>query len=227
MMWQAKVLVHSCLVCALIVRPHAALAQDMLELEPSPYSLDPNKACGPLCLAFLERYLGGSRTYAEVAGRCSPGAQGTTLRDLQRSASELGYSTLAFQASPEQLKRLPGPAILHLRGQTGNTHFVVLLNWDERTELFRLFDPPWTVADREERLLVSTFTGVGMLVGTKPLPPLRSALGPSPYPPFWLVMGLCLLDGLFVVGVGWRFLPGVLRRSAVVCMKVAHRGQPC
>lgn len=73
-------------------------------LVDNPYALDPGRACGPICLAFLDTYYGGNRSCPEIAKLCPSGPEGTSLEQLQSAARQLGYETLAFDSAAKRLE---------------------------------------------------------------------------------------------------------------------------
>lgn len=203
-MWNHRIAL-GCGLLAVLVAP-TVHAQINGEPDLVPYSLDPHTACGPLCLAFLERYFSGNRSYAEIASICAPGTQGTSLADIKNSANELGYVTRSFGARSEQLKHLTAPAILHLKSREGNTHFVVLLYWDEEAKLFHLFDPPERLLNLNENTISENFTGIGLLVSEKSPPGSIWLVTPPPALPLWLIFGICTLDVFVIVFVSYKRL---------------------
>ena len=111
--------------------PHPSEGMLFHPLPDNPYALDGRRACGPMCLAFLDGYLTGRLRYEEAMERCPPGPLGTNLQQVRRAAEQLGYHTAAFQeATVSQLRRLPFPAILHCQDASETGHFVVLLGWN-------------------------------------------------------------------------------------------------
>jgi hypothetical protein len=181
-------------------------AESKVPIDSNPYWLHKGKSCGPLCLAFLEKYFGGTRTYRDIAELCRPGSQGVSLLDIKRAAGSLGYHTAGFETTTEQLKRFRLPAILQLSLQGGKQgHFIVLLGWNDRERVFQTFDP-WRPALvlAPEADLRAHFVGKGLLVSDRPLPSLATTLETPPLLAEWPLLGLVCLDIFLVGSLGWR-----------------------
>lgn len=133
-------------------------------LPSNAYSLDMNRACGPICLAFLDAYYGANRGCAAIAPMCPPGSEGTSLEQLQTAAGQLGYGTLAFKSTASLLPRLKYPAILHLRNTKGRDHFIVLTKWNITLGKGVVFSPPNNISLMSLDSLSERFSGCGLIV---------------------------------------------------------------
>lgn len=202
------VLVYFAVITVPILSAGPCRAQIGGQLDSVPYWRTKEKSCGPLCLTFLEKYFGGDRKYCDIAKECPPGAQGVSLLDMKQEAQIMGYNAVGFEATLEQLKHLRFPAILQLSLHGGQqTHFVVLLGWDEMARVFRTFDP-WQPAlvRAPEYDLQAHFTGKGLIVSNRSLPPLDSLLTQSPPQTQWMLFVLVCFDVVFVILIwqSWR-----------------------
>ncbi len=139
-------------------------------LAENPYAMDPNRACGPYCLLFLNRYFGGQAKYEEVADVCPAGPAGTSLHHVRVAAQKLGLCAAGVEVPLSQILQTGVPAILHLESSDDLNHFVVLLGEDSETGDLYLFSPPRTVAWRSREVIESRFTGIGLLVSDDPIP---------------------------------------------------------
>ena len=165
--------------------------QDVPQLPENPYASDPDRACGPLCLSFLDRYYRGENRYETVLKLCPPSNLGTNLEQVRHTAKTLGYQTSAFKdASLGQLKRLKYPAIVHLRNESGTGHYIVLLKWDRNAGVFRGFDPPAHYGDIDPGTIARYVTGLGLVVADSKLPRLSELLDDRVEPIQWAATGL-------------------------------------
>ncbi len=78
--------------------------------------------CGAACVAMVCRHFGREVAPSHIRMAVGTGADGTSLRGLQRGGEHVGLEVRAVKASKGQLDRLPLPAILHW----GGNHWVVL-----------------------------------------------------------------------------------------------------
>jgi hypothetical protein len=159
-------LVAGCLLLTVWTHSMPAIADGLPE---NPYSVDRQRACGAMALAFMDAYLSGSHSYADVASACPPGPLGSSMEDLQTAARAMGYHTLAFEASVDGLKRLRGPAIVHCKAEKGPGHYLVVLEWNEARHAFHLFDPPRSLGECTEARLGEWITGYGLVVSKTPI----------------------------------------------------------
>lgn len=198
----------------LIILCAAANADNTANLDSAPpYWLDTRRACGPLCLSFLDKHYGGTKSYKEIAKLSSPGPGGTNLSKLSEVAEQLGYYTLGFESNTENLKRLKSPAIIHLNardltpkpGTAPTTHFVVVQGWNETEGLFSIYDPPSKYINVTEDWISDRFSGVGLIVSNEPIGSFKQAFKPSSIWSSWLpeLFTLVFLSSV-LLWIGWR-----------------------
>ncbi|HEY2006100.1 MAG TPA: peptidase domain-containing ABC transporter [Solirubrobacteraceae bacterium] len=78
--------------------------------------------CGAACVAMVCRYFGREVAPSHIRMAVGTGADGTSLRGLQRGGEHVGLDMRAIKASKSRLEDLPLPAIIHW----GGNHWVVL-----------------------------------------------------------------------------------------------------
>ncbi|AXT38952.1 peptidase domain-containing ABC transporter [Alteromonas sp. BL110] len=78
--------------------------------------------CGLACMAMIAQYYSDKRDLNTLRQSISVSLRGTTLKDVMRIASELGFQPRAVKIEMEHLVQLSCPAILHW----DMNHFVVL-----------------------------------------------------------------------------------------------------
>ena len=78
--------------------------------------------CGVASLAMVVRFHGLDVSPATIRRGIDVGQRGTSMGELQRAATALGFRSQAVRVGPEQLDRVGLPAIAHLAGD----HYVVL-----------------------------------------------------------------------------------------------------
>ena len=66
---------------------------------------------------------------------------GTTLLGLYQACPQLGLKAGAYEATIEQLKETPHPAILHVLIDNRLLHYIVCWGWEEKEEAFLVADP--------------------------------------------------------------------------------------
>ncbi|MFI7132424.1 peptidase domain-containing ABC transporter [Nonomuraea sp. NPDC050153] len=81
--------------------------------------------CGVACLAMVLRHHGHRTTVHELSERLVVGRDGLNARALVEGAREHGLTARAFSLAPEDLARVPLPAIAHWEFN----HFVVVERW--------------------------------------------------------------------------------------------------
>jgi ABC-type bacteriocin/lantibiotic exporter with double-glycine peptidase domain/CRP-like cAMP-binding protein len=82
--------------------------------------------CGAACVAMICRYFGREVAPSRIRVAVGTGADGTSLRGIQRGGEHVGLEVRAIKASKERVDRLPLPAIIHW----GGNHWVVLYALD-------------------------------------------------------------------------------------------------
>ena len=78
--------------------------------------------CGAACVAMVCRHFGRDVALSHIRMAVGTGADGTSLRGVQRGGEHLGLEVRTIKASKERVHELPLPAILHW----GGNHWVVL-----------------------------------------------------------------------------------------------------
>jgi len=78
--------------------------------------------CGAACVAMVCRHFGREVAPSHIRMAVGTGADGTSLRGLQRGGEHVGLEMRAVKASKQRLDELPLPAIIHW----GANHWVVL-----------------------------------------------------------------------------------------------------
>lgn len=78
--------------------------------------------CGLACMTMIAQYYSDKRDLNALRQSVSVSLRGTTLKDVMRIASDLGFQTRAIKIEMEHLAQLSCPAILHWN----MNHFVVL-----------------------------------------------------------------------------------------------------
>ncbi len=162
-----------------------------------PYGVDSFRACGPMCLCFLDHYYGHVRPYSEIMAICPPGPAGTTLQQLAQGASRLSLSGVPFRCTAARLRDLVHPAILHLDRGSNGSHFVVAIGWSQERAKFSVFDPPNTLKEVSETWLTSQYSGNGLAIVAPGTDESVDDLFRQPR-----VSGLALL----ACGIGWMLL---------------------
>jgi ABC-type bacteriocin/lantibiotic exporter with double-glycine peptidase domain/CRP-like cAMP-binding protein len=78
--------------------------------------------CGAACVAMICRHFGRAVAASHIRMAVGTGADGTSLRGLQRGGQHVGLEMRTIKASKDRLDELPLPAIIHW----GGNHWVVL-----------------------------------------------------------------------------------------------------
>jgi hypothetical protein len=89
-------------------------------------------SCGVDCTFVLARLLGNDATLRDVEGAVRVGERGSSLVDLREGAQSLGLSMASVRCAPDDLDRLPLPAIA-LQEPSDNdasNHYIVVLRVD-------------------------------------------------------------------------------------------------
>ena len=95
--------------------------------------------CGVACLAMVCRHFGREVAPAHIRMSVGTGADGTSLRGIQRGGEHVGLEVRAVKASKDRVEQLPLPAIIHW----GGNHWVVLYRVDgDRVDDRRSGPPP-------------------------------------------------------------------------------------
>lgn len=95
-----------------------------------------SRQCGLACLAMIATALGRETDPNDLEAICQATSEGTSLKAIGETAKIEGIESVAATVTPEKLKELPLPCILHW----DNNHFVVLYGITSRGR-FRIADP--------------------------------------------------------------------------------------
>ncbi len=124
--------------------------------------------CGAACVAMVCRHFGREVAPSHIRMAVGTGADGTSLRGLQRGGEHVGLQMRAIKASKERLDQLPLPAIIHW----GGNHWVVLYAIDG--EHVHIADPARSLRRVSRAELLEQWTGYAAL----PTPTPRLAAAP-------------------------------------------------
>lgn len=103
--------------------PHPLSTQILYTKKRVPVVLQSEAAeCGLACMTMIAQYYSDKRDLNALRQSVSVSLRGTTLKDVMRIASDLGFQTRAIKIEMEHLAQLSCPAILHWN----MNHFVVL-----------------------------------------------------------------------------------------------------
>jgi ABC-type bacteriocin/lantibiotic exporter with double-glycine peptidase domain len=152
----------SALVCAFVSLGNATHAM-CEELLSNPYIVSETRSCGPRCLAFVHRLLGGQLSYSQVAAHCQPGPDGTSLAAILAAARRIGMRAAPFCSPLESVKAYGRPCIIHLH-RPDRGHFVAVTSWDAAQQAFEVYDPPAGVSLMSASELGHKYAGVGVLL---------------------------------------------------------------
>jgi ABC-type bacteriocin/lantibiotic exporter with double-glycine peptidase domain/CRP-like cAMP-binding protein len=157
--------------------------------------------CGVACLAMVCRHYGREVAPAHIRMAVGTGADGTSLRGIQRGGEHVGLEVRTVKASKDRLEQLPLPAILHW----GGNHWVVLYGVDgDRMEIA---DPARRLRRVGRKELLESWSGYAALI--KPTP--RLALAPlGRASARWLADFVRPYRGRLLAGLGLAFAAGAL-----------------
>ncbi|HEY5991325.1 MAG TPA: cyclic nucleotide-binding domain-containing protein, partial [Candidatus Udaeobacter sp.] len=82
--------------------------------------------CGAACLGMICRHFGRKVSLARIRQLCHTAIDGTSLKAISHTATELGLAARALKASVRNLPVMPLPAIVHWEGN----HWIVLYDVD-------------------------------------------------------------------------------------------------
>ncbi|MEM6634100.1 MAG: cysteine peptidase family C39 domain-containing protein, partial [Bacteroidota bacterium] len=125
--------------------------------------------CGVACMAMILKSLGGNASLEYLRELTGTSSTGTTLLGLHQASSPLGLETGAYEATLEQLKETPHPAILHVLIDKRLLHYVVCWGWDESQKSFLIADPAHETKWMKEAELEALWQSKALLLieGTK------------------------------------------------------------
>jgi HlyB family type I secretion system ABC transporter len=131
--------------------------------------------CGAASLAMICRHFGRKVSLARIRQLCHTATDGTSLKALVRSATELGLAARALKVSLRNLPMVPLPAIVHWEGN----HWVVL--YDVAEQFVRVADPALGLRKLPRRDFEAKWTGYAALFDYTPAfeqaPESRPTLG--------------------------------------------------
>jgi ABC-type bacteriocin/lantibiotic exporter with double-glycine peptidase domain/CRP-like cAMP-binding protein len=123
--------------------------------------------CGAACVAMICRHYGREVAPSHIRMAVGTGADGTSLRGLQRGGEHVGLEMRAIKASKERVDQLPLPAIIHW----GANHWVVLYAIDGQRAY--IADPARSLRRVSRDELLEQWTGYAAL--PTPTPRLADA----------------------------------------------------
>jgi hypothetical protein len=114
-------------------------------------------------LYFFLKVYGDSRPYNECLMKMQNDRLPQTLSDMLAAAESLGHPLQAIYASPEQLKTLNLPVIVHVEGDTAaNGYFFVILQ-DQGQRVVYLDGPSAAVYTMDKELFLRRWSGVAVI----------------------------------------------------------------
>jgi ABC-type bacteriocin/lantibiotic exporter with double-glycine peptidase domain/CRP-like cAMP-binding protein len=123
--------------------------------------------CGAACLGMVARAHGCKVSLTYVRQESGVSLNGTTLSGIRRGGEAIGLTTRSFRVSPERLREIPLPAILHWEGN----HWVVL--YEVGSSSVRIADPAIGLRRVPRGELDEKWTGYAALL--TPTPALHDA----------------------------------------------------
>src|SRR5437762_9050460 len=118
--------------------------------------------CGAASLGMICRYFGRKVSLARIRQLCHTATDGTSLKALSRTATELGLAARALKISIRNLSLMPLPAIVHWEGN----HWIVLYDVDE--QFVRVADPAVGLRKLPRREFEAKWTGYAALFDYTP-----------------------------------------------------------
>src|SRR5438093_345697 len=118
--------------------------------------------CGAASLAMICRHFGRKVSLARIRQLCHTATDGTSLKALVRSATELGLAARALKVSLRNLPMMPLPAIVHWEGN----HWIVLCDVDP--DFVRVADPAVGLLKLPRREFEAKWTGYAVLFDYTP-----------------------------------------------------------
>ena len=118
--------------------------------------------CGAASLAMICRHFGRKVSLARIRQLCHTATDGTSLKALVRSATELGLAARALKVSLRNLAMMPLPAIVHWEGN----HWIVL--YDVDPDFVRVADPAVGLLKLPRREFEAKWTGYAALFDYTP-----------------------------------------------------------
>lgn len=142
-----------------------------IPLPENVFALDNKLSCGPRCVHFLLQVYHRDVPYEDVLRDCSPGANGTSLKQLQDCLKSHGLHVLPLSGSAyEAARQLRRPMIARLQSESGSGHFVVIVNWDEESGEVLVYNPPGSYGNVPAGELAPSLSDISLVVSDKQLP---------------------------------------------------------
>ncbi len=113
--------------------------------------------CGAACLGMICRHFGRKVSLSRIRQLCHTATDGTSLKALVRTATELGLAARALKVSLRNLSLMPVPAIVHWEGD----HWIVL--YDVDPDFVRVADPALGLRKLPRREFEAKWTGYAAL----------------------------------------------------------------
>ncbi len=82
--------------------------------------------CGAACLLSVARYHGRRVPLSRIRQFADTDRNGTSVFGMLEAATRLGFTAKGVRGKPESLPSIPLPAIAHVTGRDGMSHFVVI-----------------------------------------------------------------------------------------------------
>lgn len=146
-------------------------AQIRFPLPENVFALDGKLSCGPRCVHFVLELYRREISYDQVIQECSPGPNGTSLKQLQDCLKSHGLKVLPLAGPISQAARqLKIPMIARMESKTGAGHFVVIVKWDEQSGKALIYDPPTFYGQVPADEFSHSLSGIGLIVSDETLP---------------------------------------------------------
>jgi len=113
--------------------------------------------CGAACLGMICRHFGRKVSLSRIRQLCHTATDGTSLKALVRTATELGLAARALKVSLRNLPVMPLPSIVHWEGD----HWIVLHDVDP--DFVRVADPALGLRKLSRREFEAKWTGYAAL----------------------------------------------------------------
>lgn len=142
-----------------------------IPLPDNVFALDNKLSCGPRCVHFLLQVYHRDVPYEDVLRDCSPGANGTSLKQLQDCLKSHGLHVLPLSGPAYQAARqLSQPMIARLQSDSGSGHFVVIVDWDEESGEVLVYNPPGSYGKIPADEFAPSLSDISLVVSDKQLP---------------------------------------------------------
>lgn len=177
-----------------------------IPLPDNVFALDNKLSCGPRCVHFLLQVYNRDVPYEDVLRDCSPGANGTSLKQLQDCLKSHGLHVLPLSGPAYQAARqLNQPMIARLQSTSGSGHFVVIIDWDEASGEVLVYNPPVSYGHVPASEFAPSLSDISLVVSDKLLPSvdeLNSGRGTN-----LLLTALTAVSASLLLAAVWRLSP--------------------